>query len=68
MPHEELPIHPGRLAFGLRQVDVGRPMARDCRKIGIHRDTVRRYIGAESPPTRRSRATPTTLISDTITD
>ena len=23
------------------KVDVGRPMARDCRKMGIHRDTVR---------------------------
>ena len=35
---------------------------------GIHRDTVRRYIDAESPPARRSRATPATLPSDTITE
>ena len=26
-----------------------------ARELGIHRDTVRRYIDAESPPTRRSR-------------
>ena len=39
-----------------------------ARELGIHRDTVRRYIDAESPPTRWSRATPTTLPSDTITD
>ena len=36
------------------------------RELGIHRDTVRRYIDAGSPPTRRSRATPATLSSDTI--
>ena len=39
-----------------------------ARELGIHRDTVRRYIDAEGPPTRRSRATPTTPPSDTITD
>ena len=54
-----------RYSEGVRNPNA---MARDCRKMGIHRDTVRRYIGAESPPTRRSRATPTTLTSDTITD
>ena len=27
-------------------------------ELGIQRDTVRRYIDAESPPTRRSPATP----------
>ena len=40
-----------------------RQMARD---LGLHRDTVRRYIDVESPPTRRSRATPATVPSDTI--
>ena len=40
-----------------------RKMARD---LGLHRDTVRRYIDVESPPTRRSRATPATVPSDTI--
>ena len=37
-----------------------------ARELGIHRDTVRRYIDAGSAPTRRSRATPATLSSDTI--
>ena len=35
-----------------------------ARELGIHRDTVRRYIDAESPPTRRSP----TSTSDTITE
>ena len=39
-----------------------------ARELGIHRDTVRRYIDAESPPTRRSRATPATLLSETIAE
>ena len=39
-----------------------------ARELGIHRDTVRRYIDAGSPPTRRSRATPATLPSDTISE
>ena len=39
-----------------------------ARELGINRDTVRRYIDAESPPMRGSRATPTTLPFDTITD
>ena len=39
-----------------------------ARELGIHRDTVRRYIDAESPPARRSRATPATLPSDTIAE
>ena len=29
-----------------------------ARELGIHRDTVRKYINAESPPTSRARATP----------
>ena len=39
-----------------------------ARELGIHRDTVRRYIDAESPPARRSPATPTETPSDTIAD
>ena len=35
-----------------------------ARELGIHRDTVRRYIDAESPPTRRSP----TSTSDTIAE
>ena len=42
-----------------------RGMARD---LGIHRDTVRRYIDADSPPTRRTPATPPAATSDTIAD
>ena len=37
-----------------------------ARELGIHRDTVRRYVDAESQPTGRPRATPATLPSDTI--
>ena len=32
----------------------GMSIRRMARELGIHRDTVRRYIDAESPPTRRS--------------
>ena len=39
-----------------------------ARELGIHRDTVRRYIDAESPPTRRSPAAPPAPASDTISD
>ena len=42
-----------------------RGMAKD---LGIHRDTVRRYIDSESPPTRRSPAAPPAPASDTISD
>ena len=35
-------------------------------ELGLHRATVRRYIDAESPPTRRSPATLPTSTSDTI--
>ena len=38
------------------------------RELGIHRDTVRRYIDAESPPTRRSPATPPAPASETFAD
>ena len=37
-----------------------------ARELGLHRDTVRRYIDAESPPTRRSPATLPASTSDTI--
>ena len=39
-----------------------------ARELGIHRDTVRRYIDAESPPTRRTPETPPVSTSDTIAD
>ena len=39
-----------------------------ARELGIRRETVRRYIDAESPPTRRTPATPPAPTSDTITD
>ena len=39
-----------------------------ARELGIHRDTVRRYIDAESPPTRRLPATLPVSTSDTIPD
>ena len=42
-----------------------RGMARD---LGIHRDTVRRYIDADSPPTRPTPATHPAATSDTIAD
>ena len=39
-----------------------------AKELGMHGHTVRRYIDAGSPPTRRSRATPATLPSDTFPD
>jgi transposase-like protein len=39
-----------------------------ARELGIHRETVRKYIDAESPPMRRSPATPPAATSDTIAD
>ena len=36
------------------------------RKWGIHRGTIKKYLDAESPPTRQSRAAPTASSSDTI--
>ena len=35
-------------------------------ELGIHRDTVRRYVDADNPPTRRSPVTPTETPSDNI--
>ena len=37
-----------------------------ARELGLHRDTVRLYIDAEIPPTRRSSATPPASTSDMI--
>ena len=39
-----------------------------AKELGIHRDTVRRYIDSGSPPTRRSPAAPPAPASDTISD
>ena len=39
-----------------------------ARELGLHRDTVRRYIDVESPPTRRSPATLPASTSDTVPD
>ena len=36
------------------------------REMGIHRATIKRYLDAEGPPTRQSRAGPTTPSSDTM--
>ena len=36
------------------------------RELGIHRGTINKYLDAESPPTRQSRAAPTASASDTI--
>ena len=46
----------------------GMSIRRMARELGIHRETVRRYIDAESPPTRRIPATPPAPASDTIAD
>ena len=46
----------------------GMSIRRIARELGIHRDTVRRYIDAENPPTRRTPATPPAPASDTIAD
>ena len=36
------------------------------RELGIHRSTIKKYLDAEGPPTRQSRAGPTASSSDTI--
>ena len=41
---------------------------RMARELGIHTDTVRRYIDAETPPTRQTPAIPPAPASDTIAD
>ena len=46
----------------------GMSIRRKARELGIHRDTVRRYIDADSPPPRRPPATPTAPVSDIIAD
>ena len=44
----------------------GMSVRKMARELGLHRDTVRRYIDAENPPTRRSPATPPASTSDMI--
>ena len=39
-----------------------------ARELGTHRYTVRRYIHADRPPTRRSVGTAAPSTSDTISD
>ena len=46
----------------------GMSIRRMARELGIHRDTVRRYVDAESPPTRRPPVASTMSPSDTIAD
>ena len=46
----------------------GMSIRRMASELGIHRETVRRYIDAESPPTRRTLATSPAPASDTIAD
>ena len=46
----------------------GMSIRRMARELGIHRVTVRRYIDAESPPTRRFPVASTVSPSDTIAD
>ena len=46
----------------------GMSIRRMARELGIHRDTVRRYIDAESPPTRRTPVASKASPSDTIAD
>ena len=44
----------------------GMSIRKMARELGLHRDTVRRYIDVESPPTRRSPSTLPASTSDTI--
>ena len=44
----------------------GMSIRKMARELGLHRDTVRRYIDTETPPTRRSPATLPASTSDTI--
>ena len=44
----------------------GMSIRKMARELGLHRDTVRRYIDAENPPTRRSPANLPASTSDTI--
>ena len=46
----------------------GMSIRRMARELGIHRDTVRRYVDADSPPPRRSPVASATSPSDTIAD
>ena len=44
----------------------GMSIRKMARELGLHRDTVRRYIDAETPPMRRSPAILPASTSDTI--
>ena len=44
----------------------GMSIRKMARELGLHRDTVRRYIDAETPPMRRSPANLPASTSDTI--
>ncbi len=46
----------------------GMSIRKMAREIGLHRDNVRRYSDAESPPTQQSPATLTGSTSDRIPD
>ena len=46
----------------------GMSIRKMARELGLHRDTVRRYIDTETPPMRRSPATLPASTSDTILD
>ena len=46
----------------------GMSIRRMARELGIHRETVRRYIDAESPPMRRTPVASKASPSDTIAD
>ena len=57
---------PRRPSF-LQQAKLeGMSIRKMAREVGLHRDTVRRYIDVESPPTRGSPATLPASTSDTI--
>ena len=46
----------------------GMSIRKMARELGLHRDTVRRYIDTKTPPTRWSPATLPASTSDTIPD
>ena len=46
----------------------GLSIRRMARELGLHRDTVRKYIDAESPPTRRSPTTSSTSKTDPVAE
>ena len=53
----------------MQQVKLqGMSIRRMAKELGIHRETVRRYIDAETLPTWRTPATPLAPASDSIAD